>query len=73
MLMLSNDNAINDGSMFWVKDMRRTRTRVILASRAAPPHAAGSQKFVVPSETLKVLMTVRRKAILATSSDNFFS
>ena len=46
MILLTNDN-----SSFWVKDMRRTRTRtrtrtrrVILASRAAPPQAAGSQK-----------------------------
>ena len=48
MIMLSNDNAINDNSRFWVKDMRRRtrrrRTTVILASRAAPPQAAGSQK-----------------------------
>ena len=38
---------LNNGiSSFWVKDMRRrTRTTtVILASRAAPPLAAGSQK-----------------------------
>ena len=48
--MLGNANAEqrydSQNSRFWVKDMRRTRTRtrVILASRAAPPHAAGSQK-----------------------------
>ena len=40
MVMLNNDN-----SRFWVKDMRRTT--VILASRAAPPNAAGSQKFML--------------------------
>ena len=38
--MLNDDN-----SRFWVKDMRRRTTRrVILASRATPPQAAGSQK-----------------------------
>ena len=39
MFMLNNNN-----SRFWVKDVRRTT--VILASRAAPPLAAGSQKHV---------------------------
>ena len=39
--MLRNSNAKNNNSRFWVKDMRRTT--VILASRAAPPLAAGSK------------------------------
>ena len=52
MLVLSNANANikmimlnNDSSKFWVKGMRRRTTTVILASRCAPPHAAGSQKM----------------------------
>ena len=31
----------------WVKDIAPTTTTVILASRAAPPHAAGSQKLSI--------------------------
>ena len=41
MIMLNSDD-----SRFWVKDIRRRRTTVILASRAAPPLAAGSQKYL---------------------------
>ena len=45
MLMVSNADATNnDDIRFWVKDVRK-RTTVILASRAAPPLAAGSQKM----------------------------
>ena len=47
--MLSSDYAKqlydSQDSRFRVKGMRRTTPTVILASRAAPPQAAGSQKF----------------------------
>ena len=36
----------SSNSSFGVKDVRRRRTTVILASRAAPPLAAGSQKMI---------------------------
>ena len=46
-LMLSNFNPKQSCNKqnweIWLKD-GRTTTTVILASRAAPPHAAGSQK-----------------------------
>ena len=49
MLMLGDINAKQrydrGKSRFWVKDVRRRSTTVILASRAAPPQAAGSQKY----------------------------
>ena len=52
--MLNNDN-----SRFWVKGMRR-RTTVILASRAAPPQAAGSQKY---SDTTKIELSKEMKLL----------
>ena len=46
MLKISNANQCYDKQnwRFWLKDGRTTTTTVILASRAAPPQAVGSQK-----------------------------
>ena len=50
-LMWNNTNTMQHWCCYskkgniWVKDIRRRRRRVILAPRAAPPQAAGSQKW----------------------------
>ena len=66
---MSNNNAKerydSQNSRFWVKDMRiRTRTTVILASRATPPLAAGSQKCSNIVNDITVTMIVRIPAYL---------
>ena len=77
--MLSNANANQlydkQDSRFWVKGMRgRRRTTVILASRGAPPQAAGSQKiiFIILNVTFQVnLESYDRNRVIITWKSAF--
>ena len=74
MLMLGNANAKQwydkQNCRFWLKDGRRRRrtttTRVILASRAAQPHAVGSQKWGMRL-SLKSLLVMKSLTLLGHS------